>query len=358
MGNTTSTPKHLQRSDKTKSVIFTFEDYTSDAPDDEKISREAGALQLAISDHVRDYYHERQIQRSPEDIEKALLKERERLPLLSSIEISHLLCDVRTRRSALNFFLSHMVLKNISFFGHKSHTLLSPGAVGCINDFGFGDPQVKLTDDEETAFTQWRAVTAHLLPKIQKRPTSYQSARIDRLAKAIDEIIMFFSDPAKDNAERLESLRSVVEKAGIVGEMIFASPSRWKFDWNASRRDLRSRDRRSKEGKTQPDHQVFDKEGKIVVIVLFPALIQMDTKDPEDKHGPRRTRRGDYDGTVAVSEILKEVRKFAELQSPKPQGPEQQHSSPEQQESKPAGSHPSLAVPAGQEPPQSKVLKG
>lgn len=134
MGNTTSTPKHLQRSEKTKSVIFTFEDYTDDAPDDEKIRREVGALQVGISEHVQDYYHERQIQRSPEDVEKALLKERERFPTLSSIEVAHLLCDIRTRRSALNSFVSHMVLKNISFYGHKTHTLLSPGAVGvCLN---------------------------------------------------------------------------------------------------------------------------------------------------------------------------------------------------------------------------------
>ncbi|KAH7413131.1 hypothetical protein BKA64DRAFT_345642 [Cadophora sp. MPI-SDFR-AT-0126] len=356
MGNTTSTPKHLRRSDKTKSVIFTFEDYTSDAPDSEKISREVGALQLAISDHVRDYYHERQIQRSPEDIEKVLLKERERFPTLSSIEISHLICDIRTRRSALTFFISHMVLKNISFFGHKSHTLLSPGAVGCINDFGFGDPQVKLTDDEETAFTQWRVVTAHLLPKLQKRPTGYQNARIDRLTKTVDETLINFFDSAKDNAERLQSVRGIVEKAGVIGEMIFASPSRWKFDWNASRRDLRSRDRRSKEGNAQSENQAFDKEGKIVVIVLFPALVQMDTKDPEDKHGPRRIRRGDYDGTVAVSGILKEVRKFAELQDPKTQAPEQQHPDSEQQEPRPVGSHPILAAPAEQEPRQSKVL--
>lgn len=146
MGNTTSTPKHLQRSDKTKSVIFTFEDYTNDAPDEEKIGHEVGALQTAISEHVRDYYHDRQIQRSPEDIEKALLREREGFPTLSNIEVSHLLCDIRTRRSALTSFISHMVIKNISFFGHKTHTLLSPGAVGCINEFGFGDPQVILTE--------------------------------------------------------------------------------------------------------------------------------------------------------------------------------------------------------------------
>lgn len=210
--------------------------------------------------------------------------------------------------------------------------------------------------DEETAFTQWRAVTAHLLPKIQKRPAGYQNARIDRLAKTIDETLTNFYDSAKDNAERLQSLRVIVEKAGIVGEMIFASPSRWKFDWNASRRDLRSRDRRSKEGKIQPDQQAFDMEGKVVVIVLFPALVQMDSKDLEDKHGPRRTRRGDYDGTVAVSEILREVRKFAELQIPSVQEPEQQPSNPGQQQSKPAGSHLSIASPAAEEPRQSKVL--
>lgn len=212
--------------------------------------------------------------------------------------------------------------------------------------------------EEETAFTQWRTVTAHLLPKVQKRPTGHQNARIERLAKTIDETLVNLYDSTKDNAERLKSLKAVVEKAAIVGEMIFASPSRWKFDWNASRRDLRSRDRRSKEGKTQPDYQAFDKEGKVVVIVLFPALVQMDMKDVDDKHGPRRTRRGDYDGTVAVSKILREVRGFAEQEKPKVQEPEQQQQQPkpEQQDSKPAGSHPSLAPPAPPEPRQSKVL--
>lgn len=146
MGNTTSTPKHLQRSENTKSVIFTFEDYTNDAPDDEKIRREVEALQTIITDHCRDYYHEQQIQRAPEDIEKTLVKEKDRFPTLSTIEFAHLLCDSRTRRSALTCFVSHMVIKNIGFFGRKTYTLLSPGSLGCISEFGFGDPDVKLTE--------------------------------------------------------------------------------------------------------------------------------------------------------------------------------------------------------------------
>ncbi len=148
MGNTTSTPKHLQRSEKTKSVIFTFEDYTNDAPDDERIRREVGSLHMIISDHCRDYYHDRQIQRAPEEVENSLLREKDRFPNLSTIELSHLLCDIRTRRSTLFCFISHMVIKNIGFFGRKTFTLLSPGALGIINEFGFGDPEVILTDGD------------------------------------------------------------------------------------------------------------------------------------------------------------------------------------------------------------------
>ncbi|XMA10748.1 hypothetical protein WAI453_003539 [Rhynchosporium graminicola] len=342
MGNTTSIPKHLQRSEKTNSLIFTFKDYTHDAQDDGKITREVGALQMAISEHVRDYYHDRPIQHPPEDIAKLLLREKETYPTLSVIEVSHLLCDMRTRRSALNSFISHMVIKNISFFGHKSHTLLSPGAIGCINESGCGDPQVILTEEEEIAFMQWRAVTAHLCPKIQKGPGGSQVTRIDRLAKTIDETTVNFYDSAKDSIERLQSLRNIVEKAAIVGEMIFASSSRWKFDWHASRRDLRSRDRRSKEG-SRPEQQAFDKNGKNVVIVLFPALVQMGTKDLLDKYGQRRIRRGNYDGSAVVFEIIKGVRQLPQLHNPLGQLPE--HS----QQSRPTGIHASVAEPDGSE---------
>ncbi|CZT42164.1 uncharacterized protein RSE6_02017 [Rhynchosporium secalis] len=266
---------------------------------------------------------------------------------------------MRTRRSALNSFISHLVIKNISFFGHKSHTLLSPGEIGCINEFGFGDPQVILTEgehhevrpsymvlthalEEEIAFMQWRAVTAHLCPKIQKGPGGSQVTRIDRLAKTIDETTVNFYDSAKDSIERLQSLRNIVEKAAIVGEMTFASSSRWKFDWHASRRDLRSRDRCSKEG-SRPEQQAFDKNGKNVVIVLFPALVQMGTKDLLDKYGQRRIRRGNYDGSAVVFEIIKGVRQLSQLHNPLGQLPE--HS----QQSRPTGIHASVAEPDGSE---------
>lgn len=142
-------------------------------------------------------------------------------------------------------------------------------------------------------------------------------------------------------------MRGIVEKAAVIGEMIFASSSRWKFDWHASRRDLRSRDRRSKDGKTQENYQAFDKDGKVVVIVRFPALVQIDTKDLETKHGQIRARRGDYDGSPAVFDILKEVRQFSQLASPPDQPPIL---------AQPRGSHMSLKPPSVPEPRQSKPL--
>lgn len=152
MGNSTSTPKALQRSAKTKSVIFTFEDYTEDAPKEDTIKTEAAALSLAINKHCRDFYHDQRIQAPPSEIEKTLLKERDRFPTLSVTEISHLLCDIRTRSSSIPCFISHMVIKNIGFYGLKRQTLLSPSAVGCISEFGFGDPDVKLSEGIVTLY--------------------------------------------------------------------------------------------------------------------------------------------------------------------------------------------------------------
>ncbi|OWO98583.1 hypothetical protein B2J93_2901 [Marssonina coronariae] len=297
MGSSTSTPKHLQRSSKTKSVIFTFEDYRDGAPDDERISQEVGALQLAVTDHCRGYYHDRQTLQAPQEIETILLRDKDKYPNLTITEISHLLCDIRTRQSALSCFVSHMVIKNIGFFSRKSTTLLSPGAISCIQEFGFGDPEVKLTLEEEVSFAQWRAVTAHLLPHIEKRPTRYQNTRIDRLLKAMNDILLNFHDPVKKDTERLTSLRSIIEKTAIVGEMILASASRWKFDWHASRCDLKAQDKRSKNWKQQHSNQAFEKEGKAVVIVRFPALIQINAQDLVNK------RRQQEFGVVITIEL-------------------------------------------------------
>ncbi|KAK6583695.1 hypothetical protein PZA11_003425 [Diplocarpon coronariae] len=316
MGSSTSTPKHLQRSSKTKSVIFTFEDYRDGAPDDERISQEVGALQLAVTDHCRGYYHDRQTLQAPQEIETILLRDKDKYPNLTITEFSHLLCDIRTRQSALSCFVSHMVIKNIGFFSRKSTTLLSPGAISCIQEFGFGDPEVKLALEEEVSFAQWRAVTAHLLPHVEKRPTRYQNTRIDRLLKAMNDILLNFRDPVKKDTERLTSLRGIIEKTAIVGEMILASASRWKFDWHASRRDLKAQDKRSKNWKEQHSNQAFEKEGKAVVVVRFPALIQINTQDPVNKRGQIRVRRGDNDRTSAVSNILKEVRQLSQLATP------------------------------------------
>lgn len=335
MGNSwsataTSTPTGLRRSEKTKSFLFTFEDYTEDAPDDEKIRREIAGLQVAIINHARDYHHQGPIRCAVVEIEKLLRRERQPFPNLSTIEFAQLLCDTATRRSAITGLISHMLLKNIGFYGSKEHTLLSPSVVGCIREFEVGDADVQLMEgryplkfsklktyidiyaEEEMAFAQWRAVTAHLLPKRRKDQQSENervTRRVDRLTKLIDDILINFYDSRRDNQERLQSLTGIVTKAAVVGEMIFASPSRWRFDWNPSRRDLRDRHTQNKKAKSTGKYHRRDTDGTHLALVRFPAVVQTCTQDLSSSQAHRRKRvGGDYDNSSTVFNILKEAR--------------------------------------------------
>jgi len=145
MGALTSvpTPKGLQQSSKTKSVIVTYED---DTPDDNEIKRQVASLHAAIVDHGRNYHHQLDIKCPPTEIEIVLLRETVWYPGLSTKEFSHLLYDTRSRRSAITCLISHMVLKNIDFWGPRRQTLLPVSVVGCIQEFTHGDRQTKLTE--------------------------------------------------------------------------------------------------------------------------------------------------------------------------------------------------------------------
>jgi hypothetical protein len=148
MGNSwsfTETPKHLQKSSKTKSVIWTFEDFTEDAPDDDKIKRGVKGLQLAIYKHADYYYHDEQSRCIPQQIEE-LLKTLPNLPNLSTQEFAHLLCDTRSRHAAICSFISHMVTKNMEFSGSRTDTLLVPCILDCMAELQVGDPHIKLSE--------------------------------------------------------------------------------------------------------------------------------------------------------------------------------------------------------------------
>ncbi|KAH6665117.1 hypothetical protein B0J14DRAFT_660801 [Halenospora varia] len=289
----TSTPAHLQRSPHTKSVIFTYEDFTENAPDDEKIRREVTALRMGIVDFARDYHHQKEIKATPEDLEKTLYKEGDTLVRLSALEFAHLLCEAKTRESAITSLISQIVLQNIQFCGTRRHTLLSPHAVGMMREFGLVDQKAKLSEDAEIAFTQWRAVTAYLLPKIQGRQadpvqTKERLERVNRLVDIVDEILEPFQNLDRNSTERLESLNSVVMRAAVVGEMIFASPSVWEFDWKPSRRDLRERDKYNKNEKPLSKYETHDEDGNVAVLVRFPGLMQKHTESIDDDSGGLR----------------------------------------------------------------------
>lgn len=142
----TETPKHLQRSSRTKSVIWTFEDFTEDAPEDDKIKRAVKGLQQGIFQHAQIFYRREEVRYTPADIEEILKKNSHVHPNFSTAEFAHLLCDLRSRRSAICSYVSYMVTKNMEFSGSQSDTLLVPAILECMAELEIGDPQVKLSE--------------------------------------------------------------------------------------------------------------------------------------------------------------------------------------------------------------------
>jgi hypothetical protein len=142
----TETPKHLQKSSRTKSVIWTYEDFTEDAPEDEKIKRGVKGLQQGIFQHAQIFYRKEEVVYTPTDIEELLNKDLQVHPNFSSSEFAHLLCDLRSRRSAICSYVSYMVTENMEFSGSQSDTLLVPSVLGCMAELGIGDPQVKFSE--------------------------------------------------------------------------------------------------------------------------------------------------------------------------------------------------------------------
>lgn len=142
----TETPKHLQRSSRTKSVIWTFEDFTEDAPEDDKIKRGVQGLQQRIFQHAHIFYRKEEVRYTPTSIEEILKKDSQVHPNFSTSEFAHLLCDPRCRRSAICSYISHMVTKNMEFSGSQSDTLLVPSVLQCMAELEIGDPHVKLSE--------------------------------------------------------------------------------------------------------------------------------------------------------------------------------------------------------------------
>lgn len=141
----TETPKHLPKSSRTKSIIWTFEDFTEDAPEDDKIKRGVKGLEQGIFQHAQIFYRREEVRYTPRHIED-ILKDSQVPPTFSTSEFAHLLCDLRSRRSAICSYISYMVTENIGFSGSQSNTLLVPAVLECVAELDIEGPQVELSE--------------------------------------------------------------------------------------------------------------------------------------------------------------------------------------------------------------------
>jgi hypothetical protein len=196
-----------------------------------------------------------------------------------------------------------------------------------------------LYSEDEWAFAQWRAVTTYFLSKKgqnAERIKEEKKERIERLIHKINDILVHFALPDDDDSSRLQNLRKIVTKGEVVGQMMFASPTRWLFDWKPDRQ-VRAENARESDGqprKLQRSHgsQRRDSEGQSInlqrsnesqggrkrrsrrrsrAIVLFPGLHQRFTQDGDDKQAFDTHRSpGSYDHSEEVRNAIRDIRRL------------------------------------------------
>jgi len=133
--------------------------------------------------------------------------------------------------------------------------------------------------------------------------------RINRLADIMNKTLSNFRRPEFDD-KRLQDLKAIVSQAARLGKSILMSPSRWEFNWRPSQRDLRGSDIRSEHNRQNNRYDIWDADGRSLVLVRFPTLIQRYTSDTS-RH-TRKALRCDCDNSSGVLDVLSELRGYSQ----------------------------------------------
>jgi len=178
-----------------------------------------------------------------------------------------------------------------------------------------------LYSEDEWAFAQWRAVTTYFLSKKgqnAERIKEEKKERIERLIHKINDILVHFALPDDDDSSRLQNLRKIVTKGEVVGQMMFASPTRWLFDWKPDRQ-VRAENARESDGQPRKLQRSNESQGgrkrrsrrRSRAIVLFPGLHQRFTQDGDDKQAFDTHRSpGSYDHSEEVRNAIRDIRRL------------------------------------------------
>jgi hypothetical protein len=151
---------------------------------------------------------------------------------------------------------------------------------------------------------------------------------IERSALEVDKILRFFVAPEKDNSKRLIRIEVIFSRGRDIGKLMFASPSRWKFDWKPSRNtieqdlqqerhakrleehDLEQQERYARRPKEDLKHRKTDSKGRSQILICFPGLEQHTTQNLDDHDGlGTKRRRGEYLDGPEIRRALEPARR-------------------------------------------------
>lgn len=130
----------------------------------------------------------------------------------------------------------------------------------------------------------------------------------------IDKILNIFATSEKDNPKRLKSMAAIFSKGREIGKLMFASPSRWRFDWKPPQsnvgQDPEQPDKHAKRSKEQRQYRAIDSKGRPVILICFPGLEQRFTQSVKNNDVlVEKRRRGEYDDGSEIRRVLRPVRR-------------------------------------------------
>ncbi|KAJ2899463.1 uncharacterized protein MKZ38_003020 [Zalerion maritima] len=208
------------------------------ATPDNDLSSELHSLGDLTQMHVENNYHSRPVKASPTALAQALAN----LGIgshggLTADEVAALALDTRTRQTALQHVLAHVLFTSIDFSSKSRLTMLPAPIAAFLQSM---PPVEKLGGNHDAmnlALSRWRTLAAFLLnPTRSNRNTlaPSETSITPQASGLVNALNSFLSPFVSDNQQQSTHLQAVVLECTKFGYTLFSQPSDWKINLSAT----------------------------------------------------------------------------------------------------------------------------
>jgi len=149
-------------------------------------------------------------------------------------ELSELLIDVRTRKSAIIYLIAWTLLSGISSSADPKQTLLPSELIMFINQIPQQNTDWHLF---QTALGKWRAISTFLLFPLGAKTQNPRRERelrsnIERIITCLNETLRPFHNIQIDSLSRNDNLAAMIRATAEFGLLLFSQPISWSVRWD------------------------------------------------------------------------------------------------------------------------------